>query len=279
MFIFSQKNLLDALHISQPFRADAFAVFLVLKGEFNFQCNLTSYALKANSIFFAIPGSLFELQYFSPDISFVGLSFDKDYLEKQQVHFTSSETIYLLSADMKPHCVLTEDECKDLCNAIAALEKKSKLAPQTPFIKEILHYSFLSVIYDAASVFNRRNVLKNVRLTRKEELATSFLNLLLANFKKERSVQFYADALYITARHLSQVVKEVTGKTAGELIDEAVINEAKVLLTAPVMNVAMAAETLEFSNQSFFGKYFKKHTGFSPSDYRANSRISNNPPF
>ena len=148
-----------------------------------------------------------------------------------------------------------------------------------PFYHESVRHSFLSVIYDAALMFHKHSSIAQVRLNRKEELASSFLNLLAESFKKERSVQYYADALSITPRHLSVVVKEVTGKTAGELIDDVVIKEAKSLLSQPEMNVALTAQILEFSNQSFFGKFFKHHTGVSPSEYRSNSRNFHNPPF
>ncbi|WNW02394.1 AraC family transcriptional regulator [Tenacibaculum sp. HL-MS23] len=95
-----------------------------------------------------------------------------------------------------------------------------------------------------------------------------FLDLLNENFKSERSVQFYADVLCITSGYLSKVLKEVSGKTANQLIDEAVILEAKLLLNNPILSISEIAENLQFSDQSFFGKFFKKHTGLSPTAFR-----------
>ncbi len=60
------------------------------------------------------------------------------------------------------------------------------------------------------------------------------------------------------------VVKEVSGKTVGEWIDELVILEAKALLNSSSMNIQEIADRLNFANQSFFGKYFKHYTGMSP---------------
>ena len=98
------------------------------------------------------------------------------------------------------------------------------------------------------------------------------LLILNENFKTERSVQFYADTLYMTSGHLSKVLKQVSGKTAGQLIDDAVIMEAKILLAAPELTVAQVANELQFSDQSFFGKYFKKHTGLPPSKFRRQAK-------
>ena len=70
------------------------------------------------------------------------------------------------------------------------------------------------------------------------------------------------------SKHLSGVVKEVSGKTAGEWIDNFVILEARALLKSSEMSVQEIAEYLHFANQSFFGQYFKHYVGMSPKEYR-----------
>lgn len=72
-----------------------------------------------------------------------------------------------------------------------------------------------------------------------------------------------------TSKHLSNVIKELTGKSAGEWIDSYVILEAKTLLKYSNMSVQEIAYYLNFPNQSFFGSYFKRNTGMSPSQYKA----------
>ena len=70
------------------------------------------------------------------------------------------------------------------------------------------------------------------------------------------------------SKHLSTVVKEISGKTAGEWIDSLVVLEAKALLKSSELSIQEIADELHFANQSFFGKYFKHHTGMSPKEYR-----------
>ena len=81
-------------------------------------------------------------------------------------------------------------------------------------------------------------------------------------------MSFYARQLNITPKYLSSVVKEVSGKTAAKWIDESVILEAKSLLKYSGMSIQEIAYCLNFPNQSFFGKYFRSHTGMTPSAYR-----------
>lgn len=95
-----------------------------------------------------------------------------------------------------------------------------------------------------------------------------FMSLVQQNFKNERFLEFYADRLQITPKHLSRTVKALTGSTAVEWIERYVILEAKVLLKSTNLNIQQISDELNFPSQSFFGKYFKKKVGLSPKDFR-----------
>lgn len=79
-----------------------------------------------------------------------------------------------------------------------------------------------------------------------------------------------ASLLFVTPKHPTKAVKETTTKTCGELIDEMIINEAKILLDSLSMSVVNAAEALRFGDQFHFSKFFKSHTGINPSYYKKN---------
>lgn len=99
-------------------------------------------------------------------------------------------------------------------------------------------------------------------------LVEKFLMLVQDNFRRERFLDFYADRLEITPKHLSRTVRQQTGYSAVEWINRFIILEAKVMLTSSNLNVQQIAEELNFPSQSFFGKYFKKTTGMSPKEFR-----------
>ena len=99
-------------------------------------------------------------------------------------------------------------------------------------------------------------------------ILASDMELVRQYSKQERNVRFYARRLNITPKYLSTVSKDVSGKTAARWIDEAVILEAKSLLRYSGMSIQEIAYHLNFSTQSFFGKYFKQHTGYSPSRFK-----------
>lgn len=101
-------------------------------------------------------------------------------------------------------------------------------------------------------------------------LTEKFLSLVQQHFKKERFLDFYANKLDVSTKHLSRTVKEASGFSAVEWIDRFVILEAKVLLKSTNMTVQQISDELNFKSQSIFGKYFKKHTGKSPKEFRNN---------
>lgn len=95
-----------------------------------------------------------------------------------------------------------------------------------------------------------------------------FIRLLSQHFKQERSVEWYSNEMCLTPKHLSEVVKQVSGKTAGQWITTMVIIEIKNLLKHTTLSIKEIAQDMNFPNQSFLGKYFKNVEGISPSDFR-----------
>lgn len=277
--VFTKDDIADYLTLSRPFRSDTFAIIHVRSGKFIFLCNSTVFSLQANNLFFALPGSVYELQHIAENSSILGISFSKKYLEVQGIHTTSEKMARIFSSEMQLQCVLTTQESGDVGADMESLYRKMNYPAETPYLQEIVKYAFLSTIYTSSLVFYKKNKTGVVKLNRNEEIADNFINLLTISIKAERGVQFFADALFVSSRHLSKVVKQVTGKTRSELINAAVIREAKILLSAKSTNVTHVAALLQFSDPSSFGKYFKRYAGLSPSEYRQNCRNIKKVPF
>ncbi len=96
-----------------------------------------------------------------------------------------------------------------------------------------------------------------------------FKSLLSQHFIEERQVSFYADKLHLTPKYFSTLIKDVSGKTAGAWINEMLVLEARVRLQNPEQSIAQIAYELNFSDPSHFGRFFKKHVGVSPLEYRS----------
>lgn len=108
----------------------------------------------------------------------------------------------------------------------------------------------------------------NDAATRSMKISTQFKHLVEKNFITIRSVQQYAELLHVTPKHLSEVVKEHTGKTPLEIINEMLLLEAKVLLGSTDRTATEIAHTLCFKDQSHFNHFIKKQTGYTPLELR-----------
>ena len=171
---------------------------------------------------------------------------------------------------IKEHpCIpLNKEEQECMMEYHSFLWKKVKMRDNA-FRKEIAKGIIAAMFYDIYNFCRKHMPANEIRpKSRKEELFEKFMREVSANYKIDRSVTFYANKLCLTPKHLSGVVKEVSGKTAGEWIDNFVILEARALLKSSEMSVQEIAEYLHFANQSFFGKYFKHYVGMSPKEYR-----------
>lgn len=102
----------------------------------------------------------------------------------------------------------------------------------------------------------------------KEELMFRFLNVLQNNFRSERTIDFYAKSLCLSSKHLSKVVKQVSGRTVHDWVDDYVITEAKALLRSTDLTVTQVADALGFASQPLFTKFFRRVAGVNPSDVR-----------
>ena len=96
----------------------------------------------------------------------------------------------------------------------------------------------------------------------------NFQRLIEQHYKEKKLTKDYAAMLYITPNHLNALSKDMTGRSAGELIRDRVLLEAKRLLVNAKMSIAEIADELAFADNSYFSKFFKKYTGVTPEVFR-----------
>lgn len=141
----------------------------------------------------------------------------------------------------------------------------------------VMYHLFSALLYEIMSEVNRLFALSKTKysdceMRRGDFLFKDFLIKLDEDMGRNRSVSYYANALFITPKHLSKIVKQATGKPALELINERAIEHIKKELKYSDKAVKEIAQDFNFTNVSFFGKFVKMHLGKSPLQFR-NSEI------
>jgi len=148
------------------------------------------------------------------------------------------------------------------------LEHQNTLQEGSMFQVEIIKMTLMLLFYETSAKISGNVAKKSVNFEHKNRLVLNFLNLAAKHFKVNRSVQFYADQLFISRKHLSRVVKEVTGLGPKVILDEIVVSEAVMLLNVSSMTVKDVMNELGFSDFGTFSKFFKSYLGKSPLAYR-----------
>ena len=268
-----QTNNVDLELLRFPSRIDGFVAAYCRKGHFKCTINLTEYEIHDGMLAVNIPNNIIQLEPVDQNDELVELT--------------------ILAVSPQYMMTLSSDLGKIFVDAISMLQSPiMKMAPEEvelsmqyfQLIDNVINteseYRNDSISYLLTSIFYLIGGMLKKRLDAEEEnndkptstlhkkVFEMFIELVEKYHNKERSVGFYADKLCISPKYLSQIIKNVSGFSAPDIIDKYVILEAQHLLRHTDLSVKEIADQLNFPNQSFFYKYFKSHTGCTPNFYR-----------
>ncbi len=253
-----------------PIRLDGLFIGLREKGKMNFSINLKEFEVGPNDLVICSPGDL--MQSTSEDGVHMSqiMMVSSHFLKEMYISLNSFMPFF---ASQKEHPVfhLTDEEVEELKSYFMRI--KETVEGDDYFRLDITKRLLAAYLYKLGSILYRHRPELQAEaakpLKREEILFKEFIKLVSEHHRKERRVDFYAEQLFLSSKHFSTVIKKVSGKTAGQWIDEYVILEAKTLLKYSAMSIQEVAYYMNFPNPSFFGKYFKHHTGMSPSEYKS----------
>ena len=254
-----------------PLRLDGLLIAIREKGEAHFSLNLKEFRMRAGDIFICSPGDILQMLSNSGEVTLSQTLMISSAFLKEMYIGLNSFMPFFSSQKERPVFHLEENEVQELGAYFKLIE--DAVEGEDYFKSDIVKRLLAAYLYKLGSIlYLHRPELKETAtqpLKREEILFKQFINLLGEHHCKERRVDFYANQLFLSPKHFSTVIKKVSGKTAGEWIDEYVVLEIKTLLKYSPMTIQEVAYYMNFPNPSFFGKYFKHHTGMSPSEYKA----------
>jgi len=136
------------------------------------------------------------------------------------------------------------------------------------FHLQIIKLLVIELLYEMNRVCEKCLLASNRHLNRQFQLVAKFKKLIDENYLTLKTVQEYAELLYVSAKYLTQVVKSQTGENALNLIHKRQYLEASYLLTTSSLSVKEIAEKLNFDNSSHFSRFFKNYCGTNPSSFK-----------
>lgn len=247
-------------------KVDVDTIIFCRKGTAHIEIDLIPYELVANTQLIIIAGSIVHNISNSDDFKISYITFKHEVYDEATAQLEPSFTFFLKEY---PCVQLGEKRINKMNYLIEAMEdfynEKTNCFRVKIFKNNI--QSFLLDVYDKTRTLFKID--KSEEVGRREELFIKFIHLIHKYCPQQREVGFYAEKLYITSRYLSSITQNVADKSTKYIIDKHAIQRIKIMLKYSNMSIQDISYELNFPDQSFFSRYFKKHTGMSPLEYRA----------
>ncbi|PZR19927.1 MAG: hypothetical protein DI539_12400 [Flavobacterium psychrophilum] len=271
-FIIRETYYLDENDYQYPFRTDNTAIMLIIDGEADIQINFELIKLKKDDILIVTPNSIFYPVKTNSSLKAIGIVFNDSFVQQNvQLHMHYINEIIFFSERNTPVLRSGTDERA----AFKFLIDKIRIADEQEnyYSKDIINHYFNALLLELMVMyrFNDKRMI-DTKTWRKKDLINQFLVLLSEHSKKERAVEFYAEKLSVSPSYLTRIIKEASGESTRTIITNSVIKEARDLLLYSNLSITQIAEELNFSDQSFFGKFFKKKMKMSPKMFRVRNK-------
>ncbi len=255
-------------YLQHMHRHNFYHLVLFTAGAGNHTIDFRQYPVKTNQVYFMTPGQVHAWNFsgepdgfiinFSPNL-FPSILLNPDYLEKLSL-FSGIEggVVCNISKSLAP-------VVNRLFEDLLSIYKEKPANHRDLFAVTLLQ--LLLRIENECTGAPGKAVTAQRMVTFQQ-----FRKLINRHYRTEALPKAYAEMLYITPNHLNALCQDITGKTAGELIRDRILLEAKRLLVNGEHQVSTIADSLSFRDNSYFSRFFKKYAGVSPEEFRRKHR-------
>ena len=224
--------------------------------------NITRYEFRKGDLIYVQPGSFFLVHEFSEDAKIVYIVYSSKFVEKHSYNMRR----ILPSHSFHPMVCLNEEHSNVILNFYKLMEQASNTTPsmlsseQMVYVYQLIHQTCTERLLSENGAA--------IAQDRKMEIYHEFNDLVLHHYREWHHVAEYAEALHITVPHLCSTIKQASGRTAGEIIVDAILMDAKAQLKISNVAIKEIANDLGFDDVALFNRYFKSHVGVTPKMYR-----------
>ena len=236
----------------------------MIKGKARATVNITQYDFRENDLIYLAPNSFFLVHEFSEDAQLSYIIFSSSFLEKNAYSIRRPR---LVAVDACQIVNVTSEQSKIITDFSQLIEGAVNCSPSMLNSERMVHiYNLVHLVFQDYFVANTDAVSK--LMDRKTEIYHEYSDLVMKHYHEWHHVSEYAEALHITVPHLCSTIKQASQRTAGDLIVEAILTDAKAQLKLSVTPIKEIAISLGFENVAFFNRFFKTHVGVTPKNYR-----------
>lgn len=261
---------LKALHKNKSFvstRRNFYTLVLLTRGRIRETIGYKNYEFGVNTLYFIPENQLHTIEYWSNDVKGYHCIFDADYFLLCLRNQVKLNHYPFFQPDKEPFMKISETEAGALLELFHKMH--FEYCNRKHHNDDLLVRMYLNILLiEIERIYRHKHNADTNNIPRKQQLSAQFRKLVSQHFLQKRQVSDYAALLYVTPHYLNDTVKDITGKSASEFIYEEMIREAKSQLIQTANTVTQIAAELNYSDQSYFCRFFKKHTGQSPQEFR-----------
>jgi AraC-like DNA-binding protein len=236
----------------------------MVKGSARATVNITQYDFRENDLIYLAPNSFFLVHEFSEDAQLSYLIFSSSFLEKNAYSLRRPR---LVSTESCQIVNVTLEQAGIISNFSKLIEDAVNCTPTMLNSERMVHiYNLVHLMFQDYFVANSDNTSKLI--DRKTEIYHEYSELVMKHYREWHHVAEYASVMHITVPHLCSTIKQASSRTAGDLIVEALMTDAKAQLKLSILPIKEIAMSLGFENVAFFNRFFKTHAGLTPKAYR-----------
>lgn len=262
---------LHSRHIGHQARRKFYSVILLTAGEVTEVIGHQEYHFGPQSMYFIPENQLHSIGSWSETVKGFLCMFDADYFLLCIKHQIKLNQFPFFQLDNVPYLKLSDRETQMMTHLFWKLN--SEKCQKTTFNDDLLVKMFLNIILlESERIYNHKAAEQSFNLSRNEQLVAQFQLLVNQHFLEKKQVNEYAGMLHVHPHYLNDVVKDVSGFSASYFIQKQLIQEAKSRLIQTSDTVSMIAAELNFTDDSYFGRFFKRITGSTPLQYRKQHR-------
>lgn len=248
-------------------RRNFYTMVLITAGTARETIGHRSYTFEAGAIYFIPENTLHATEYWSPDIKGFHCIFDTDYFLLCLRNQVKLHHYPFFQPDKSPFLRLSAAAVGQITTLFSKMN--TEYCRRKTMNDDLLVRLYLNVmLIELERLYAHQQQAKDTAIPRRQLLVAQFKKLVAQHYADKRRISDYAAMLFVTPGYLNDTIREQTGKSASYYIQEQLLLEAKAQLVQTEQTISQISLNLSFSDSSYFCRFFRKHTGSSPEQYR-----------
>ncbi|WP_266205069.1 AraC family transcriptional regulator [Pontibacter kalidii] len=269
-FYFSSfaSHLQEHLFIREPHKHNFYIILFVTQGSGTHTIDFKEYEVKPGTVFFMTPGQVHSWQL-STDADGYIIFFTQEFYAREYPNKLLFEFPFFNALLYNPVLSITEEHEAALMPILLLLREEHS---QTRPMREVMLSRYLDILLIQLYRLYQPNEAQTGFRGKEQTLLQNLEKLIDLHYKEHQPVAFYAERLHVTPKYLNETCKNSLGNTTKELIQYRTLLEAQRLLVHAELTSSQIAAELGYFDNTYFFRFFKKHTGLTPEQFRTKNK-------